>query len=80
MIERNAGCVLRDAGIAGGAEQPIDQRARRHLPGERMLTPAGAEKKNVHIWSAILAHFQARAFSGEVDTSSPQDKCALEEK
>ncbi len=40
---------LRDAGIAGRAIEPLHQRARRHLPGQRMFAPAGAEKEDVHL-------------------------------
>src|SRR5947208_1247354 len=47
-IERHEFAFARDAGIARRAIEPLDQRARRHLPGERMLAPAGAEKENVH--------------------------------
>src|SRR5262249_4309014 len=40
---------LGDAGIAGCTIEALGQRARRYLPSERVLTSAGAEKKDVHI-------------------------------
>ncbi len=47
-IERDAFGDLRDAGIAGRADDPRRQRARRNGPGQRMLTAAGTEEKDVH--------------------------------
>src|SRR2546429_269903 len=47
-VERDAFGLARDAGIAGRAEQLVGQRARRDLPGERVLAPARAEKEDVH--------------------------------
>jgi exodeoxyribonuclease VII large subunit len=47
-IELGAFRLLRNAGIAGGAEQPIDQRTCRHFPGQRVLASAGAKEQNVH--------------------------------
>src|SRR5262249_57622939 len=40
--------LLGDAGIAGRTVEPLDERARRDLPGERMLASAGAEEEDVH--------------------------------
>src|SRR5439155_19621990 len=47
-VEGDALRLARDAGVAGRAEQPVGQRARRDLPGERVLAPARAEKEDVH--------------------------------
>ena len=47
-IERDARRLLRDPGIARRAIEPVHQRACRHLPGERVLASAGAEKQDVH--------------------------------
>ena len=47
-VERDAFGLLGDAGIARRADQPVGQRARRHLPGQRVLAAAGAEEENVH--------------------------------
>ena len=47
-IERDKLAFARDAGIAGRAIKPLDERARRDLPGQRMLAPAGAEEEDVH--------------------------------
>src|SRR5262249_48859306 len=38
----------RDAGVAGCAPQALGERACRHLPGERVLAPARAEKQDFH--------------------------------
>ena len=54
QVERDAFRFLRDAGIAGGAEQTIRQRTGRHLPGERVLASTGAEKQNIHLVSIGL--------------------------
>ena len=47
-IERDQFAFLRDAGIARRAVELVDQRARRDLPGQRMLAAAGTEQENVH--------------------------------
>ena len=47
-IERHAFGLLRDAGIAGRAIELVGERARRHLPGQRMLASAGTEDEDVH--------------------------------
>ena len=47
-VERHAFRLARDAGVAGRADEAVDERACRHLPGQRMLAPAGAEEQNVH--------------------------------
>src|SRR5262249_14557637 len=47
-VERHQLAFPGDAGIAGSAIEPIDQRARRELPGERVLAPARAEEEDVH--------------------------------
>jgi hypothetical protein len=48
-IKRRRFAFLGDAGIARRADEPRNQRARRDLPGERMLTAAGADEEDVHI-------------------------------
>ena len=47
-VERHQLAFPRDAGIARRAVELLDQRARRDLPGQRMLAPAGAEEEDVH--------------------------------
>src|SRR5208282_2644251 len=47
-LERHAFGFARDACIARCAIDPLDQRARRDLPGERMLAPAAADEEDVH--------------------------------
>ena len=47
-IERHHLAFARDTGIARRADEPSHERARRHFPGQRMLTPARAKKENVH--------------------------------
>ena len=47
-VERHDLALLGDAGIAGRAIEPLGERARGDLPGERMLAPAGAEEEDVH--------------------------------
>ena len=47
-VERDAFGLLRDAGIARRANEPVGQRAGGELPGQRVLAPAGAEEENVH--------------------------------
>src|SRR5262245_52511938 len=49
-IERNERRLLGDAGIAGRAVEPLDERARCDLPGKRMLASARAEEEDVHTW------------------------------
>ena len=53
-IERDQFGVAGDAGIAGRAVEPLDQRARGDLPGQRVLAAAGADKKDVH-WLKLHA-------------------------
>ena len=53
-VERDAFRLLRDAGIAGRAIELVRERARRHLPGQRMLAAAGTEDQDVHETSAGL--------------------------
>ncbi len=38
--DRNALGFVGDPGVAGGAEQAVDQRRRRNRPGERVLATA----------------------------------------
>ena len=52
-VERHAFRLLRDAGVARRADQPVGERARRHLPGQRVLAPAGAEEKDVHAGNSL---------------------------
>ena len=52
QIERDAFGLLRDAGIARRAIEPVGQRARRHLPGQRVLASAGTEDEDVHARAA----------------------------
>ena len=47
-IERQQFGLVRDAGVAGRAIESLHQRARRHLPGQRVLAPAGTKEKDVH--------------------------------
>ena len=47
-IDRDQLGVVGDAGIAGGAVEPLDQGARGDLPGQRVLAAAGADEKDVH--------------------------------
>ena len=47
-VERDDRRLLGDAGIAGRGIERRQQRRCRQFPGQRMLTSAGAEKKNVH--------------------------------
>ena len=54
-IERDALRLLRDAGIAGRAEQPVGERARGHFPGQRVLAPAGAENEDVHAVGTLFS-------------------------
>ena len=46
-VERDAFGLPRDAGIAGRAIEPVDQRACRDFPGERVLASAGADEEDV---------------------------------
>ncbi len=36
------------AGIAGRAIEQSHQRARRHLPGQRVFAPARSEQEDIH--------------------------------
>ena len=47
-VERDALGLLRDAGIARRADEPVGERACRHLPGQRVLASTGAQKQNIH--------------------------------
>src|SRR5215831_14993642 len=47
-IERHQLAVAGDAGVARRAKEPLDQRTRRELPGERVLASAQAEEEDVH--------------------------------
>jgi hypothetical protein len=47
-VERHALGLPRNAGIARRAIDPLDQRARRDLPGERVLASAATDEENVH--------------------------------
>ena len=47
-IERRGLAFLGDAGIAGRADEPRHQRARRDFPGQRMLAATGPDEKDVH--------------------------------
>ena len=47
-IERHIGAMLRRAGIAGGDQKPVAERARGKGPGKSMLAAAGTDQKNVH--------------------------------
>ena len=55
-VEGNALRFARDAGIARGADEPVRERACRHLPGQRMLASAGAEEQNVHRLKHMATH------------------------
>ena len=39
--------------LPGAQIEPVGQRACRHLPGQRVLAPAGAEEENVHAGQAL---------------------------
>ena len=47
-VERDAGRLLGDAGVAGGAPEAVDLRVLGEGPGERMLAAAAAEDEDVH--------------------------------
>ena len=47
-VERHAGRLLGDAGVAGGAPEPVDLRVLGECPRERMLAAAAAEDEDVH--------------------------------
>jgi hypothetical protein len=47
-VERDQLALARNTGIARRAVEPLDERARRELPSQRVLASARAEKKNVH--------------------------------
>ena len=47
-IERNALRLTRDARIARGTDEPVCERACRHLPGQRVFAAAGAKEQDVH--------------------------------
>src|SRR5262249_36131411 len=63
-VERHHLAVAGDAGVARRAAEPRDQRARRDLPGERMLASARAGEEDVHARSA-----GALAFGGWCSTA-----------
>ena len=52
-VERHALGLLRDAGVARRADEPVGQRAGGELPGQRVLASAGAEEENVHAAQAL---------------------------
>src|SRR5579872_3775758 len=72
-VERHAFGIVRYAGIAGRAKKPIGEGARRHFPGERVLSPAGAEKQNIHLDPCRRPSSTAKP----VRTSKARDLAAL---
>ena len=63
-IKRNAFRLPGNACIAGGADEPVRERACRHLPGQRMFAAAGAEQQDVHGLSHIAGAPLARQRPG----------------
>ena len=47
-VERHAGRLLGDAGVAGRAPEPVAFRVLREGPGQRVLAAAAAEDEDVH--------------------------------
>ena len=47
-VERDAGRLLGDAGVAGRAPEPVAFRVLREGPGQRVLAAAAAEDEDVH--------------------------------
>ena len=62
-VERDAFGLLRDAGVARRADEPVDQRAGGELPGQRVLASAGAEEENVHAAQALARGQRRRNLS-----------------
>ena len=42
----SASCAM--PALPGAQIEPVGERARRQLPGQRVLTPAGTDQKNIH--------------------------------
>ena len=63
-IERNALRLTRDARIARGTDEPVYERACRHLPGQRMFAAAGAKEQDVHGLQHIAGAPLARQRAG----------------
>ena len=63
-VERDAFGFAGDAGIARRAVKLVDKRACRHLPGQRMLAPAGAQKQDVHLLRRIFRRCPSGLASG----------------
>ena len=57
-VERHAGRLLGDAGVARGAPEPVALGVLREGPGQRVLAAAAAEDEDVH----GLLHGSALAF------------------
>src|SRR5262252_9543236 len=83
-VERHHLAVVGDAGVARRAEEPRDQRARRDLPGERMLASARAEEEDVHARSAgalvfgawcSMARLHRKAQEAETGLLRSTDRC-----
>ena len=53
-VEHHIGAVLRRAGIAGGDEKLVAERARREAPGQSMLPSAGTDEKDVHGKASVM--------------------------
>ena len=51
-VEGDAGRLLGDAGVAGGAPEPVALRVLREGPGQGVLAAAAAEDEDVHRGSA----------------------------
>ena len=56
-IERHQLAFLRNTGVARRAVEPLNQRASRNLPRQRVLAPARAENKDIHLVPDRLAGF-----------------------
>jgi hypothetical protein len=64
QVERHALGLLRNAGIARGAIESLDQRTIRDFPGQSVLSPTGTQEENVHLirscYSPLRGLTQAR--------------------
>ena len=69
MSSAHAFRLLRDAGVARRAIQLVGERARRQLPGQRVLAAARADQKDVHAakslaWPLRPRHAPSTASTG----------------
>ena len=70
-VERDAFGLARDAGIARRAIEPVGERACRHLPGQRVLAPAGAEEENVHAGASPSTAARSRGTRPPTASTAP---------